>query len=455
MCSCPWVNYVHLIKRKSAITDINRLWGNPQHLEYLRSTLEERHGQDKLRVVVAARNSNMFTYDGIEVGGERVAREIEEEVERLNKEGVYIKKLSMVGYSFGGLIARYTIGLLYSRGWFEKIVPVNFTTFASPHLGVKAPLDGYHTTAWNYVGSMTLSTSGEQLFLADSFRQEGRPLLSILADPNSIFIKALTLFKRRTLYANITNDRSVPFYTAYVSACDPFVNMEAVEVKYLSGYTPVVLDPDQPVQKAKLREPIPFLTRLASRASSLMTQLPLYALLAILAPIGSTVFLINSGIQNFRSSRRIRLHEEGSAGMSFHDYRIPLMIENAKIAVEDAIEDVNGCQRIDYLTEDENITSQSETKSVKMPNGDGNSHRKEKLTTNPKTDPINGFPNLALSAEQFEIIKALDNVGFRKYPVWIHKIRHSHAAIVVRSPKKGYEEGKCVAKHWLDREFEI
>ncbi|MCJ1379369.1 hypothetical protein MMC17_002470 [Xylographa soralifera] len=419
---------------------VHGLWGNPRHLEYLRSTLEERYGKDKLRIVVATRNSNMYTYDGIEVGGERVAREIEEEVERLKEEGVYIKKLSMVGYSLGGLIARYTIGLLYSRGWFEKIVPVNFTTFASPHLGVKAPLNGYHTTAWNYVGSMTLSISGEQLFLADSFRQEGRPLLSILADPNSIFIKALTRFKRRTLYANIANDRSAPFYTTYISACDPFVDLETVDVKYFSGYTPVILDPDQPVQKARPREPVPFLTHLASRASSLMTQLPLYALLAILVPIGSTAFLINSGIQNFRSSQRIRLHEEGSAGMSFHDYRIPLMIENAKMAVEDAIEDVNGSTRIDYLTGDENITSGSESKSLQMSDGDDNSHGDEKLTTNSKTEPINGFPTLALSAEQFEMIKALDNVGFRKYPVWIHKIRHTHAAIVVRSPKKEYEE---------------
>ena len=454
MCSCPWVN-LHFRNRIPATADHNRLWGNPQHLEYLRSTLEDRHGQDKLRIVVATTNSNMYTYDGIEVGGERVAREIEEEVERLEQEGVYIKKLSMVGYSLGGLIARYTIGLLYSRGWFEKIAPVNFTTFASPHLGVKAPLNGYHTTAWNYVGSMTLSISGEQLFLADSFRQEGRPLLSILADPNSIFIKALTRFKRRTLYANIANDRSAPFYTTYISACDPYVDLETVDVKYLSGYTPVVLDPDQPVQKARPTEPVPFLTRLASRVSSLMTQLPLYALLAILAPIGGTVFLINSGIQNFRSSRRIRLHEEGSAGMSFRDYRIPLLIENAKMAVEDAIEDVNESERMTYVTRDEDSTSESELKSLQTSNVSGNSHRDEKLTTNSKTDPINGFPNLALSAEQFEMIKALDNVGFRKYPVWIHKIRHTHAAIVVRSPKKEYEEGKCVAKHWLDREFEV
>jgi len=234
-----------------------------------------------------------------------------------------------------------------------------------------------------------------------------------------------------------------------------FQDLEAVDVKYVSGYSPVILDPDQPVQRARPREPEPFLTRVLSRTSSLMTQLPLYALLALLVPIGGTVFLINSGIQNFRSSRRIRLHEEGKAGVFFQNYRIPLMIEHAKIAVEDAIEDVNGSERREHSPRDEECASESEPKSLQMSSGDGSGHREEKLATSTKTDAITGFPTLALSAEQFEMIKTLDSVGFRKYGVWIHRLRHSHAAIVVRSPRKDFEEGRCVVKHWLDREFEI
>jgi len=60
---------------------------------------------------------------------------------------------------------------------------------------------------------------------------------------------------------------------------------------------------------------------------------------------------------------------------------------------------------------------------------------------------------LALAPAQFEIIDGLNAVGFRKYPVYIHKARHSHAAIIVRMPKKGFEEGKIVVKHWLEEEF--
>lgn len=73
---------------------------------------------------MAKRNSGNHTYDGIELGGERVTREIEDEIEALAAEGKTVTKLSLVGYSLGGLVARYAIGLLYSRGWFDKIEPV-------------------------------------------------------------------------------------------------------------------------------------------------------------------------------------------------------------------------------------------------------------------------------------------------------------------------------------------
>ena len=447
-----------ILGEQKCIADYYRLWGNPPHLEYLRASLEERHGKDELRIVVASRNSDTYTYDGIEVGAERVAQEVEEEINSLEKDGIHIRKLSVVGYSLGGLIARYTIGLLYSRGWFDKLEPMNFTTFASPHLGVRAPLRGYHTTAWNFLGARTLSTSGRQLFLIDSFRDEGRPLLSVLADPSSIFIKALSHFKRRTLYANIVNDRSAPYYTTFLDKSDPYVDLQAIEMNYLDGFHNVILDPDQPVKLAKPKEELTLYSSILNRSSSLLTQLPLYIMLAVLVPIGSTVFLINCGIQNFRSNQRIRLHEEGKAGAYFKNYRIPLMIENARNAVEEAIGEVNGGEREEYLTESEGSSPKPSIDSANEPDTEKSEEQyptADLTLTRTKTDPVTGFPILALAPEQFEMIKALDNVGFRKFPIHIHKVRHSHAAIIVRSPKTSFEEGKIVVKHWLDREFEI
>lgn len=87
-------------------------------------SLREKHPEENLHILVAKRNSGSFTYDGIELGGERVCQEIEEEIEKLAKKGQEIKRLSLVGYSLGGLVARYAVGLLDSKSVFDKITPV-------------------------------------------------------------------------------------------------------------------------------------------------------------------------------------------------------------------------------------------------------------------------------------------------------------------------------------------
>ena len=74
-------------------------------------------------VLACRRNPGSLTYDGIEVGAERVAREIEDLLEELGRDGYEITKFSVIGYSLGGLVARYAIGLLYHKGYIEKDAP--------------------------------------------------------------------------------------------------------------------------------------------------------------------------------------------------------------------------------------------------------------------------------------------------------------------------------------------
>lgn len=50
------------------------------------------------------RNAGTFTYDGIETGGERVTREIEDTLEEYARNGIQIRKMSVVGYSLGKLL---------------------------------------------------------------------------------------------------------------------------------------------------------------------------------------------------------------------------------------------------------------------------------------------------------------------------------------------------------------
>jgi hypothetical protein len=397
------------------------------------------------------------------VGAERVAKEIEDMLEELGRDGYKIKKFSIVGYSLGGLVARYAIGLLYHKGYFEKMTPVNFTTFVTPHLGVRTPLTGYPNHLWNVLGARTLSMSGRQLFMIDNFRNTDRPLLSVLADPDSIFIRALAQFERRSLYTNIVNDRSAVFYTTGISKTDPFTDLSKVNCHYVKGYEPVILDPDHPCDVVPKHELPTFYERLRSSGQTLLRRMPIYLALAVLIPIATLAFLANSCVQTLRSRRRILLHETDQEGSGFGVYKIPYMVREMRVGLEDAFENVNAAQQQEYLPEGSEEIATVSTSPSKSPGSNPSSESLlgEKADTGSATQPpptaerSSDFPTLALTQDQFAMIKALDDVGFRKYPVHIHNSSHSHAAIIVRSARPAFDEGKLVVKHWLTQEFRI
>ncbi|KAI4962207.1 hypothetical protein J4E86_001239 [Alternaria arbusti] len=426
---------------------VHGLWGKPEHLKYVSTTLGERYPEDKLHILVAKRNAGSFTYDGIDTGGERVAEEVERKLEELAEAGHDITKISVVGYSLGGLIARYAIGLLFRRCIFEKIQPVNFTTFATPHLGVRTPLKGYHSHIWNVLGARTLSMSGRQLFGVDNFRDTDRSLLAVLADPESIFIRGLAQFKHRSLYANVVNDRTVTYYTAGISQTDPFVDPDDIKINYIPDYEDVIVDGQHPVSHKEPEEPPALSQRLVQGTWTILGRTGIVAALTVLVPIGVSAFLINSAFQSIRSQQRIRLHEEGRSGIDYARYRIPLMINAVRREAEGMYENANHVQSQEYLSESyEHVESASPRKDESRSDVDSIQEQKEAATPT--------FPTLALTQEQFGMIEALDNVGFTKYPVYIHNHRHSHAAIVVRMNKPSFNEGKVVIKHWLDN-FEL
>ena len=229
---------------------VHGLWGTPKHMNAVAQFLRAEYDQDKLHILVPERNQGTFTYDGIETGGERACAEIEAEIAAIQKRGGKVTKLSVVGYSLGGLVARFAVGLLHAKGALDDLECMNFTAFASPFLGARSPLKGFMGHLWNTLGSRSLSTSGQQLFGVDSFRDTGRPLVAVLADPNSIFMAGLARFKRRVLYANIVNDRTAVYYTTHISKTDPYTDMSKVQVKYVEGYEGTILDPYDPVSPA-------------------------------------------------------------------------------------------------------------------------------------------------------------------------------------------------------------
>lgn len=427
---------------------VHGLWGKPLHLNHLKDTILEHHSDGRLYVLVPHSNAEYLTYDGIELGAERITNEIEQKVEELEKQGAKLGRISIVGYSLGGLIARYAVGLLYKNGLFDKLQPTNFTTFATPHLGVRSPTIGYGGNIWNTLGAKTLSTSGAQMFLADSFRDTGKPLLSVLAEPNSIFLQGLRMFKNKSIYANTVNDRSVPFYTAGISRVDPFVDLDAVDLHYQSGQEPekqVILEPSNPVTPRQSPEATRSLYERISAASS---SVPFYAAITLLLPIGATFFLLNSGVQTYRSAQRVRMHEEGQSGFKIDRYRMPLL-ENAQ-AMQDRMYRSLSEQKEQYLPTpppEPSSDPASSSSSTMMTEGKELAREESKKEGSP-------FPILALTPEQFAMIDNLNDVGLTKYPVHIKNVRHTHAAIVVRTARESFWEGKLVSAHWASN-FEL
>jgi hypothetical protein len=273
-----------------------------------------------------------------------------------------------------------------------------------------------------------------------------------MTDPESVFVRALASFKHRSLYSNIVNDRSAVYYTTSISPIDPFVNISAVKINYLSEYSPVIVDMADPVSAKEESSILPtFRQRFFTKTSNLLTQLRLTVFLAFFVPLGATLFLLNAAVQSVRSQQRIRLHVEGKAGVGPRAYHIPLMVGNVQRTAEDMFENINNRQEQEYLPAGSEEMAHPDSPLLSSFKSTAAADASEPSW---KMQQRLGFRPLALAPAQFAMIQALDDVGWKKYPVHFHNVTHSHAAIIVRTNRPIFDEGRLVVKHWLAN-FEI
>lgn len=185
----------------------------------------------KERIITLKPSSFRFwkTYDGIPKCAERVIADLLYEIETLKqKDHLKVTKISIVGYSLGGLISRHVIGTLYSMGFFDEVKPVFFSTFATPHVGIHFFRANFFDKFANVVGKFLFGVSGLELFIADSLE-----LLVRMSDPESDFYKGLDKFESRVLLANVKNDRSVAFFTSFITEYSPFDQLDLVNICYM------------------------------------------------------------------------------------------------------------------------------------------------------------------------------------------------------------------------------
>ncbi|KAF0690506.1 Aste57867_18096 [Aphanomyces stellatus] len=118
------------------------------------------------------------THDGIDAGGLRLA----DHVEIIAASCPNLRKISLIGHSLGGLYVRYCVGVLYARGFFVKIQPINFIALATPHLGIRRPPSRVGLNSMiNAISSKLFDRTGAQFALQDTVSEETLALASIHA----------------------------------------------------------------------------------------------------------------------------------------------------------------------------------------------------------------------------------------------------------------------------------
>ncbi|RDB15767.1 hypothetical protein Hypma_003722 [Hypsizygus marmoreus] len=413
---------------------IHGMWGHPGHLAELdriiRETYPAASDDVELEILLAETNREDSTYDGIDWGGERVAQEVVDRVEELKNDGKTVSRFSATGYSLGGLVARYVVGILHQRNFFEKVTPVNFNTIATPHIGLPR-YSSLISSLFSSLGPKLLSRTGEQFYCVDQWSATGRPLLEVMADPDRIFYKALSVFQHIRIYANAVNDVTVPYVTSAIEVEDPFAerDMNGLEVDCHEQYGVLIKSfavpsiPPPPTPKPIILSPTWFRTRRPGRPllpPVLQLRFPLnivlYALLPVLIPLGISLIVLRFSLATRSSRARIRLLEQESKGE--HLIHVLAQLEkDVEIAVAELIDDPNP------------ITPPSpSTKRTPKP---------------PPEQPI-------LTPLQRKIAASLNTLPIKKELAYIENVRNSHAVIVCRDVKRfeGHRQGEGIIRHW-------
>ncbi|KAM7252664.1 hypothetical protein ACFE04_008173 [Oxalis oulophora] len=242
---------------------VNGLVGSPDDWRYAAQQFVKRL-PDKVIVHRSQCNCSKLTFDGVDLTGERLAKEVLSVIENRPE----LRKISFVAHSLGGLIARYAIGRLYDHSLkletsklaqdaptadqqvnhqphVDKIAglePMNFITVATPHLGSRGHKQLPLLCGLPFLEKRAMQTAhwiagrtGKHLFLTDN--EDGKPPLLIRMASDSYdlkFISALNAFKRRVAYANANFDSMVGWRTSSIRRQNelPICNLRVTNEKY-------------------------------------------------------------------------------------------------------------------------------------------------------------------------------------------------------------------------------
>ncbi|KAF9275541.1 hypothetical protein BGZ88_002277 [Linnemannia elongata] len=364
-----------------------------------------------------------------------------------------VTQFSFLGYSLGGLIGRFAMGLLDMEKFFDPveqggrgIEPVYFVTMATPHLGIRKPPQSNSAKVFNYLSSRMLSRTGEQLQLIDDY-VNGKPILLAMSEPESIFIHALNRFKRRAIYCNVRNDRSVPFWTASFSDADPFIELESLQIQYSSGYSSVIesYEPHDLEMLAQLQDERAAAQKempLSEKISNInWSRYGLYALIPVLAPLWIIFASTTISYQGIDSRRRTK--DMVDANETLNRIRERASTTNLAQYRDDDHNEENQSdqqQQPRLQRRHSTITVQRETGETSTIVEEGTSY------SFPHLKSIKPLPLLPV---QVEMSKLLNQLEWKKVIIDIDGM-NAHASIVVREKRFANDGGVAAVQHLVD-----
>ncbi|KAI7869776.1 putative serine esterase-domain-containing protein [Spinellus fusiger] len=407
------------------------LWGKGEHMDALYKELEATHS-DTASILNIRVNESKYTYDGIDICGERLAEKICMHVKELQFNKKKVTRFSIIGYSLGGLIARYALGILHENGFFNTIEPQAFITFATPHMGVRSPSSSIQASVFNFLCSHMVSHSGEQLQLQDNFHQ-GRPLIEVISDPEERYFKALELFKLKRVYANIANDRTVPYWTAGIEVTDYFNRLDTVSITRDEHYCSLVsaYDVYDPLLNSQDK-------------SKLLPKILFYTAVIILWPLFGVFAFSYIGAQGVASRHRVSraiynkkcLSDPSCASIETPDRGQMSLIDNG---VLDIVQET--------YPDNSHVHNPSNDKPLKS-KVDPSVHKR--ICNIPPTPALHAISRpLKLTQSQLNVHENLNKLKWERIFVYIDGF-NAHASIVCRQKRFDGVQGRAVIQHFID-----
>lgn len=448
-------------------------------MEYIESSLVEQHEKsgtkDKLYVYNTGSHAGFLTYDGVDVNGKRISDEIRQITKEISTEKDKVTKFSIVGYSLGGLISRYAIGILYSNKYFDTIELINFVTFCTPHVGVLTPGSGLTVTLFNILAPFFLAHTGGQLFLKDtksiSIKENKNhlPLLVWMTDSNSYFFKALKNFKSRSLYANIMNDKRTSWFTSSISDSDPFDSTNTLsgkdfELSYIDNYDPVVIDYSKPVlrahQKVIQSQDTEGVTAPQGKVQKYFNWIKIFTKVLILSPLWFVWFTTNSLVERIKLNRRVSAFFRDTSNNMIHLY--DMINEDISTGIDEDLKEDNLIEDMPFFNKGKKNNSLLDNFEIDINNHvtDHTDNFMENvfdaLNDNELDDDLRSNENkLNLTTYQKQIITLLNSLQWKKFPIVIRKTKFAHACAIVRPSDENFEEGKIVVSHFVEENFQF